>query len=616
MCGIAGAFDLTGRRPFELTALARMGRALRHRGPDGAGEWAEGGVALAARRLAVVDAAGGHQPLSDPSQRIWVAFNGELFNAEELRGELQSKGHAFHTRCDTELWPAMYLEWGEAMVERARGQFAVALFDRRDRTLLLLRDRIGVCPLHHALADGWLLFASEAKAILASGLVKPAADLRGIDPAFSLFAASTVRTCFDGIRTLSPGHVLTAREGKATWRRYWELSFPDAGSERRTGPILEELGEALRDAVKRRLVADAPVGAYLSGGLDSTLLLGLSRARQAFTVGFEDGAGPDERAAARLAARGLGSQLEEVAVTPERLLEAIPRAVIAAEGPLMDTANAAALLLAEAVKARGFKAVITGEGADEAMGGYLWSRLPPLPRWLRRSLGALLVPGSTEAELGVGGASLLDVYAVLSRGRGRFYSAATEEALRGVDPLDAFDLSREQLGRWHPLHRGLYLEYKVMLPGHLLAGKGDRVAMGSGVETRYPFLDERVVELCASLAPEFKVRGNRGKWLLRELARGVLPPELADPPKRMFKALPLAELKPWPTWVKQLLSPPSLRATGYFDDAKVARELKAPAWAPRRVVTDGTLTAVITTQLWHHLYLGGGLCELPRWSAG
>lgn len=636
MCGIAGALDLEGRRAFDPAALRRMGAALRHRGPDDEGAHEEPGLAMIAERLAIRDAPRGRQPVSDPSGRVWASQNGELFGAEALRGSLERAGHVFRTRCDTELWPALYLEEGprpRELLARVSGQWAVALWDARERTLLLSRDRLGVCPLHVARADGWLLWASEIKALLASGLVRAEADLRGLDHVFSLFASGTRRTCFRGVESLWPGHALVARGGEARVERYWDLAFPPAGEGRR-GPIEALTAEAqglLAGAVEARLASDAPVAAYLSSGLDSALALSLAPPPrpQAFTVFHAEG-GVDERRGAARVAGALGVGLERVGLRPADLLGALPAVVRAAEAPIMDTADASLLLLARRVHERGFKVVLTGEGADEAMGGYVWHKLgvalgalgrvaPALPAALRRAASAASAPGAAPpafaSRFGPERPGLAEVWDLLSRGRWLFYSDDLAARARAFDPFEDLDVDEGRMRAWAPLHRDLYLGYKVMLPGHLLHGKGDRISMATAVEARYPFLDDAFVAFASALAPEVKLRGLREKWLLRRVAARALPAAVPPPEKRMFKADPLCALEPKPAWVRELLSPASLRRTGYFSPERVAREERLqralPPWSPRRAVADGSFTAVVTTQLWHHTFLGGGLCSLP-----
>ena len=382
-----------------------MTGAIAHRGPDDEQFHLEPGLALGARRLAIIDVAGGRQPISNEDGSIWVTFNGELFEYPKLRHDLLAAGHRLATRCDTEAWVHLYEDFGQAMFERARGQFAVSLWDRNDRTLILGRDRVGICPLYYAQADGWLLWGSEIRALLASGLLTARPDPRGIDHFFTFFGAGTTRTCFEGVKSLPPGHFLKIHDGRLTQHQYWDLDFPDAGMERRLddpGPLISEFEAILRQAVERRLRSDVPVVSYISGGLDSTVVLGLcseqrTEAIPAFTIGL-DRAGPDERVQAAEAARILGSPLFTMTVDRAAIAAAYPELVRAAECPVLDTSCAALLRLAQSVHQQGYKVVLTGEGADEALAGYVWYKaqawLNAITQrtgdWVPRFLGSLL----------------------------------------------------------------------------------------------------------------------------------------------------------------------------------------------------------------------------------
>src|SRR5579864_3836418 len=331
MCGIAGAFDLTGTREFSASRLLAMTGAIAHRGPDDEQVHTEPGVALGARRLSIVDLAGGRQPIANETGDIWVAFNGELFEYPELRQELLARGHRLATRCDTEAWVHLYEDRREGMFGKARGQFAVSLWDRRNRTLILGRDRVGICPLYYTERDGWLLWASEVKALLASGLVEARPDEKGIDHFFNFFCAGTTRTFFQGVKSLPPGHYLKVRDRRIELKQYWDLDFPDAGEELRIAdpaPLVDELESLLRQAVEKRLRGDVPVVSYISGGLDSTVVLGLSsrqrgRAVPSFTIAL-DKAGPDERAQSAESAAALGSPLTMVTMRKPDIAAAYP----------------------------------------------------------------------------------------------------------------------------------------------------------------------------------------------------------------------------------------------------------------------------------------------------
>jgi len=400
MCGIAGALDLTGERAFPGERLRAMTGAIAHRGPDDEQVYHEPGLALGVRRLSIVDLEGGRQPISNEDGTVWVAYNGELFNYHELLPDLLARGHRLATRCDTEAWVHLYEDHGESLFDHVNGQFALALWDRKIRTLLLPRDRMGVCPLFYTEADGWLLWASEVKALFASGLVAPQPDLKGIDYFFNFMCAGTSRTFFESVHSIPPGHYLRVKDGRVELRKYWDLDFPDAGDERRLDDptaLIEELQERLGRAVERRLMGDVPVVAYLSGGLDSTTVLGLTKtvrgdAVPTFTIGL-DRAGPDERSKASESARILESSMTTVAMSRSDIANAFPELITAAEGPVLDTSCACLLRLAQAVRGQGYKIALTGEGSDEGLAGYVWFKTQKIRAALARRLpGAAIFP--------------------------------------------------------------------------------------------------------------------------------------------------------------------------------------------------------------------------------
>ena len=378
---------------------------------------------------------------------------------------------------------------------------------------------------------------------------------------------------------------------------------------------------------------------YISGGLDSTVVLGIcSRHRgepiPAFTIGFE-GAGPDERVHSAEAASILGSPLTTVMMDKSRIGETFPELIRAAEGPVLDTSCAALLRLAQAVHEQGYKVALTGEGADEALAGYIWYKTQKvrdtayktvgrtLPRLLR-NLVARSVAGRRMVippEQAIGGVrpAQQDLYEMISQSKPILYSESMWHRLEGHSPYSDLDITNDRIKRWHPLNQSLYVGYKVMLAGLLMISKGDRIAMNASVETRYPYLDDDVIQFCAEIAPEYKLHGLTEKWILRQVAGRILPRQIANRPKTMFRAsLAQTFLGPQrPAWVDQLLSPDSLRATGYFDVVSVLRQRSLqtvlPRLTPARFIFDVALTCVVSTQLWHHIYCGGGLCDLPTW---
>ncbi len=628
MCGIAGALDQTGTRHFPIDRLTAMLGAISHRGPDDEAVHLESGVGLGARRLSIVDVAGGRQPVSNEDGSVWVAFNGELFDYPELRAELLKRGHHLRTRCDTEAWVHLYEDHAVDMLHRARGQFAVSLWDSRRRKLLLARDRFGICPLYFAERDGWLLWASEVKGLFASGLINATPDARAIDYFFNFFSQPPERTCFEGIRMLAPGHVLEASGGRMQLRRYYDLDFPRTGEERRGSALADELAQRLHGAVERRLRGDVPVASYISGGLDSTVLLHAATlirrgVVQAFSIGLTNGAGLDETGPAAETASFTRSPLSIVPMDSRAIANAYPELIEATEAPVLDTSCACMMRLAAAAHEHEFKVVLTGEGADEALAGYPWFKLQKLAglggartaQWfggaMRRLARTKTIPARTET-----GIAQQIMFDIAGGSRSLVYSHDFWDRLKGYRAEDDMNIDWEKLRQWHPLNRSLYVGYKTTLAGMLLFSKGDRVTMHSSVEARYPYLDEAVVEFCAGIAPEYKLRGLTDKWLLRQIAARTLPPQIARRPKTMFRArlAPTFLGTDRPPWVDQLLSPESIRATGWFDHAAVALARNA-GFGPRRMVLQFAMMGVITVQLWHHIWCGGGLCELPVWSA-
>lgn len=643
MCGIAGAFDLTGCREFPEERLLLMTGALAHRGPNDEHIHCEPGLALGVRRLSVIDVANGRQPLSNESGDVWVAYEGELYEYPEIREQLLARGHRLLTHCDTEAWVHLYEDLGEKAFGQAHGQYGVSLWDRERRTVYLARDRIGISPLFFAEADGWFLWASEIKSLLASALLDARPDIRGLDYFFNFFCAPTQRTCFEGIHSLPPGHFVRIREGRWTLQRYWDLDFPDDGCERRFATDDEaaaELEAVLRAAVRRRLCGEVPLSCYISGGLDSTVILGLSSQEKgepipSFTISLKHSGPSDERSKAEESAHYLGSKFTPVVVTPEDLVNHFPDVIVGAESPVLDTSCVGTLLLARANREAGNIVALTGEGADEALAGYVWfkwhrfqyrgykygRRIYEIPRKI--ALSWLIGGGKAHWPpfFGTGGVRTAQQIAweFMAQSREFLYTPQLWQRLDGYSAYDDLSIP-ERIRRWHPLNQSLYTSYQIMMPGLLMAAKGDRSTRFSATEGRYPFLDEHVVAFCASLAPHYKLRRWTDKYLLRRVAARVLPPPIAKRTKTMFRANLARGFigANRPRWVDQLLSPESLKATGFFDAAGVqmARELQLhkPLRSLRRFSLDMGLMGVLSTQLWHHTYCGGGLCELPVWT--
>ncbi len=650
MCGIAGMIDLgKDRRPAPRDRVSVMAHAILHRGPDDDGFLDRPGLSLANRRLSIVGLADGKQPIINEDQTVWTVFNGELFDYPETRKFLEGKGHVFRTHTDTELIPHLWEEFGPGMFEHLKGQYAFCLWDSRTNEYILARDRAGICPLYYAVrkhaGTDWLLFGSEIRALFASGLVDPKADPTALNHIFTFYAMPGPATVFQGVSILLPGRYLHFKPGSASpdslvqQRTYWQVTYPDRGKEdygRDEKTVVDEYERLFVAAVNRRLRADVPVVSYLSGGVDSSLVVAvankaLGRAIPTFTVAVQE-KGLNEEDVALQVAKHLGCEPIVVPCGHADLRSGYPELIETAEYPVVDTSCLPLMELAKAVHARGFKVALTGEGADEWLGGYPWFKTNRLlsnfgsrgSNWIRQMVvkitGQPSFPKAAvlHAQESVGGHNgWLDVYGIMSLNKLRFFGPGLRDRTLHSS-YDDLELPPE-LRRWHPFHREMYLGARVNLPGHQLAGKGDRVAMHSSVEARFPFLDEDLIAYTAGLHPRWKLRSVlKDKWVERLVAARWLPKEVAFRRKKMFRAPMDSWFKPGKrsttdTWIDQVLSQESIEKTGYFDYAGVAaaREKLKTLRGLGRTGLEMGLTAVTATQLWHHIFLGGGLTEIP-----
>ena len=626
MCGIAGIVTSRGR--VTPARVADMIATLDHRGPDDRGLHVEAAVGLASARLSVIDPAGGRQPMANEDGSIRVVFNGEIFNFVELRRELVRHGHRFRTRSDTEVLLRLYEEDGPALTHRLNGQWAFAIWDARAGTLLLSRDRIGVRPLFYTRVRDALLFASEIKALFADPDVCRELEPAGLDNVFTFWTTLPPRTVFKGVSELPPGHTLTWTAGRVAVTPHWQPSFPDAPPQRSEGECAEVLRSLLKDSVRLRLRSDARVGTYLSGGLDSSVIAALTAAGgeplPTFSITFDD-AEFDERVYQREVAQALGTVHHELRCSHADIGQVFPDVIRHAEMPLLRTAPAPLFLLSRFVRDAGYKVVLTGEGADEVLGGYdifkeakirrfwtafpssrrrplLLQRLYPYMRELQRQPAAWLRAffHVTREDLDSPFFSHLPRWTLTSRLK-LFLSDSVRSALTGYDGYAELAARLPaQFDRWDPFCRAQYLEIACLLPGYILSSQGDRVAMAHSVEGRFPFLDPRVVEFASSLSPTVKMKVLEEKHLLKVLARGLVPESVRRRRKQPYrapegKALLAAGRG---SYVDDLLSSGQLRRDGIFKPAPVER-LLAKFRDGRAIGTKDNmaLVGIVSTQL-------------------
>ena len=640
MCGIAGFSGPDVNADAARPVLERMIHALAHRGPDGFGFHAEPGVGLAHARLSIIDLATGDQPIHNERRTVWTVFNGEIFNYVELRRDLEALGHRFYTHSDTEVIVHLYDRYGDDFVQHLNGQFAIAVWDSERQRLVLARDRAGIRPLFHTRSGGRIWFASEIKSLLA--VLPDCARLNplGLMQTLTYWSAVDPDTLYQGVQSLPPGCLLAIeRDGTETLTRYWDWTFPTAQetSPSRYTHSLEhataELRELLIDAVRLQLRADVPVGAYLSGGLDSSGIVALIRGFtdtpvRTFSVAFEDGE-YDESEYQQAMVRHLRTDHTTLRCTRRDIGEAFPRLIRHTETPVLRTAPVPLMLLAGSVRQHGYKVVLTGEGADEVFGGYdlfkeakvrrFWARQPNSrlrPRLLERLYGYLhnspvSNPAFAQSFFGQGMEHLQrPIFAHVPRWTTSqralsFLSPELRTLAAGWDPLTAYeDTLPSAIQSWSPLARDQYVEAKSLLAGYLLSSQGDRVAMANSIEGRFPYLDHRLIEFANKLPPSFKIRGMTEKHILRRALADLLPDDIVNRTKQPYRAPDSHSFffdgKPL-EYVADLMSESRIRDAGYFDASAVnrlfekCRQGRATGFADNQA-----FVGILSTMLVHH----------------
>ncbi|VAW31273.1 Asparagine synthetase [glutamine-hydrolyzing] [hydrothermal vent metagenome] len=613
MCGITGIFS----KNIDRKRLERANGRLQHRGPDDVGYFLAEGIGLAARRLSIVDLAGGHQPLSNEDGTIWIAYNGEVMNAPELRRQLQAVGHQFRTQSDTEVIVHAYEEWGTDAFVRLRGMFAFALWDGRCQKLILVRDRFGIKPLYIAQSGNEVAFASE---------IRPLFDLLPSLPRqtnHSALAAlfqhgfiPTPNTMFAGVRKLPAAHMLIVEEGRQEIRPYWQLRFAEDGRYLNISEeeATEEFMRLLRDAVAAWRMGDVPVGSLLSGGLDSSALAALlteigGQPIHTFNIAF-DAASHDESAHAQRVAKRIGSQHHTLHFSTEAF-DLLPQIIRQLEEPQCSATSIPIYLLYQACHDAGFKVILTGEGADELLGGYHWfdgdRRIRPflrIPQIIRQQIARLPLPSSAAGQrvLAQGTADPAARFAL-------WHQVASPKVLgdlfnrrerggRGEKEKNSALSVPSAVKNVHPLNQFLALESQTRMVD-FINFEVDRMSMANSVEARPPFLDDRLWDFCAQLPPHFKLNGRMNKLLLRRGMVELLGTAVSQRPKQGLAAPHAAWWRKdkLPAWAEECLQEDSLREVRLFDPAVVAR-LRGES-RNGRIDHSRLLMGILTTQLWH-----------------
>lgn len=637
MCGIAGIAVRDGKQ-VALDQVKEMIGCLKHRGPDEFGAFHGEQIGLGHARLSIIDLNTGTQPIHNEDQSLWVVFNGEIYNFIELRSLLEARGHTFYTKTDTEVIVHAYEEFGSDCLKHFNGQFAFAIWDTSRRQLFLARDRLGIRPLFYHMQGGTLAFASEIKSLFTLPHIVREIDPIAIDQIFTMWTTLPPRTAFKDIWQLPPGcfGMFSQERGTLKVNSYWELPFND-GLEgyRSEADYCEELAHLLTESTRIRLRADVPVGAYLSGGLDSTIITSLinkiNPARlSTYSIQFSD-QNYDESSFQKKVIDHLKVDHHEIHCTHSDIAAAFPELIWHSETPLLRTAPTPLMLLSRLVRDNDMKVVLTGEGADEMLAGYnifreasvrrFWSKNPEsrfrplliqkLYPYLQRSnaktrsyLSHFFKQGLTDTHL--------SYYSHLIRWKNTsriksYFSDGFRTQIDRYDPIVEFEKTLgSQIDQWPLLHKAQFIEIKIFLSNYLLSSQGDRVSMANSVEGRYPFLDHNLIEFCCGLPPSLKLKGLNEKYILKKTFRKVIPPEVVNRDKQPYRA-PIFESflgEHSPAFVGELLSEKQVGDKGYFKAEAVNKMIaKGKRLGSISEVEEMALAGILSVQLLDDLFI-------------
>ncbi|ETR73600.1 MAG: Asparagine synthase (glutamine-hydrolyzing) [Candidatus Magnetoglobus multicellularis str. Araruama] len=582
MCGIIGVYDTNNNQNIDQTLLSNMANTLFHRGPDDSGFYIKDNLGLGFMRLSIIDLTTGNQPMFNEDKSLISICNGEVFNYQDIKKDLKSKGHQFYTDCDAEVLVHLYEEHGIDFISKLNGQFAFAIFDKSQKKLILARDHAGIAPLFYTMNKGVFIFGSEIKAILKHPLVKPAVDLTGLDQIFSFPGLVSPTTMFKNIYSLKPGHCIIVKNGELIVKEYWDLNYPEVSDieyNQSENDYIEKLEELLLQSVKYRLIADVPVGFYLSGGLDSSMIAGLihrtnpNEKRHSFSIGFNE-AELDETRHQQLMSSHVNSIHHEIIFEWYDISERFKNMIFHIECPVKESYNTCSLALSESVKKNNIKVILTGEGADELFAGYVGYRFDEALRagndWddisrIYEEEENQKLWGDRNFFYEIRQYELKDI-------KHAIYSQHVRSLFQDFDCTNENLVDKSKLNHRHSIHKRSYLDFKLRLADHLLSDHGDRLAYANSIEARYPFLDINVLEFAKEIPPNLKLNGLTEKYILKRIAEKYLPESIINREKFGF----VAPGSPYligrsEEWINDTLSYNTIKRQGYFDPDTIER---------------------------------------------
>lgn len=625
MCGICGRVNFRSKRPVEEREITSMMEAIAHRGPDQRGLYLSQAAGLGHLRLSIIDLESGRQPISNEDGTLWIVFNGEIYNFRELRLELEKKGHSFKTNTDTEVIIHCYEQYGLSAIEKLRGMFSFAIWDDRAKTLLLVRDRVGIKPLYYYLDSNCLVFASEIKALLADQRLPRRVNANALVTFLSYYYVPGSETLFDGIKKLPPGHFLQIKDGNCEIRRYWDIVEFYQPKRKSTDDLEAELDEILSESVRLHMISDVPVGFLLSGGVDSTGLLsyaiGGSQDIMGFTVGFDDKDFADERYYAGLAAKQYGLEHHKITISPSQFLDFIPQFIRHMEEPVCEP-PAIALFFVSQLAREHVTVLISGEGGDEAFAGYQNYRNLALFELAKKLVGkkesfAFKIASNILLKSGCSRirpyADLLNLplesyyysrssnpFKFFNKNASELYTEGLYELITSNQHKNSLDSIIGKTNRLGTLDTMLYIDLMTWLPDDLLI-KADKMTMANSLELRVPLLDHKLLEFAASLPPDRKVWGWRTKHILKKVLAPKIPAEIINRGKTGFPV-------PYAAWMKNdgfnyvhgILTEKRTLDRGYFNKNFLLSFLDDPKFYsshPKEVFS------LLVLEMWHRVFL-------------